>query len=408
MGKPLLAAALVIAAANVVGAQPSATISLGPGVDHYDRAARGDTTEPSVSVDGTLAHRFASGRLRVAYDLDVTTYAASGDWRSVQHHLGGSYRVDFGSSATTRLFVGTSTVLRRNGAAWDAADYTGGAVFGNLEVAPREGVTFRTGYRFDVRRFSALPSLDQTQQDVFGSVLVNLPSRTTLIGEASGGFKAYAGGVASSAAPGIVESNGTQGMMSGNAPGSPHGPASAVSVSGLATIAATVSDNSARASAISLYGRLAQGVGARASVIVETSRRFTGGRVVAAVITTPPGFFDDGVYDDPFASDSLFARVAMKLILANDATLSGSGSWQDKPYRETPATDIEGSTRDGVLRHDRVVRAGVVTTWPLLTARTDVVELDLVTTYDFTRHRSTTADYGYQAHMVGIGVRLSY
>jgi hypothetical protein len=69
---------------------------------------------------------------------------------------------------------------------------------------------------------------------------------------------------------------------------------------------------------------------------------------------------------------------------------------------------LDGLLVAGLLRHDHVVRAGVSASWPLVAARAGVPELDVLTSYDFTRHRSTTAGYNYRSHAVGVGVRLEY
>jgi hypothetical protein len=45
------------------------------------------------------------------------------------------------------------------------------------------------------------------------------------------------------------------------------------------------------------------GLGDRTGVWGQGFVRRAVGRVPPAIVTTPAGFFDDGVYDDPFASD---------------------------------------------------------------------------------------------------------
>jgi hypothetical protein len=126
------------------------------------------------------------------------------------------------------------------------------------------------------------------------------------------------------------------------------------------------------------------------------------------VVTTPARFFDDGVYDDPYASDSTLARVSLKSLAWHDIELGAHASWQDKPYGATPAFDAEGNTIDGVLRHDRVVRAAARASFPIAAARTGAFDVDLLCGYDFTRDRSTTAAYTYTSHALGVGIQVGY
>ena len=59
---------------------------------------------------------------------------------------------------------------------------------------------------------------------------------------------------------------------------------------------------------LTLLGRVAQSLGERTGLSLQATWRGTGGSVPPAVVTTPAGFFDDGVYDDPFASDLVGRR----------------------------------------------------------------------------------------------------
>jgi hypothetical protein len=187
----LTAAALVVGVASLATAQPALTIQFAPGLEAL--SVSGETGDARRNVSGSfdVEHQFAGERARVFYDLDAGTYTTPGDWRYFIHVAGGSYRVALGR-APHGLFLGGAATFRRNGDAWTAADYNALGAFANLELRPRQTIAVRTGYRFDVRRFADFAALDQEQHSGFGSLLVNLQTRTTLIGEVSFGAKRYA------------------------------------------------------------------------------------------------------------------------------------------------------------------------------------------------------------------------
>jgi hypothetical protein len=157
-----------------------------------------------------------------------------------------------------------------------------------------------------------------------------------------------------------------------------------------------------------VFVRLAQSIASRTGLSGEFSRRLVFGDVPPAVIATPARFFDDGVYDDPYASDATVARLALRSFVGSDVEVTTFGSWQDKPYEATPAFDGNGAAIPNELRHDRVWRAGAVASWPIAASRTGPFDVDLVCGYDFTRHQSTTAAYNYVSHTVTVGVALAY
>ena len=91
-----------------------------------------------------------------------------------------------------------------------------------------------------------------------------------------------------------------------------------------------------------MLGRVAQSMTDRTSVSLQYSRRDSFGALPTAVVTTPALFFDDGVYDDPYASDAGALRVSLKRLLRNGMTIDGMGVWVRKDYRGTVALDARG------------------------------------------------------------------
>jgi hypothetical protein len=75
-----------------------------------------------------------------------------------------------------------------------------------------------------------------------------------------------------------------------------------------------------------VYGRVAQSLATRTSLSVDVMHRATFGDVPPAVITTPVELFEDGLYDDPFASDATDARLTFKHIFANHIDVGDGGA----------------------------------------------------------------------------------
>ena len=195
----LILAGLACSAAQA-SAQPGITVNLGgafgsigaPGVAAEER----QTMVGAVEVE----HVLASDRLRLHYEFDGGTYATPGDWDYRLHTAGGTWRVKFGDERKHTLHLGAFGSWRANGLSWSAADYGALGFMANAEVHLSDRATVRFGYRLDARDFPDLDELNQVQHDGFTSVLVNLPSRTTLIGEVHLGAKSYADTVTSSSA----------------------------------------------------------------------------------------------------------------------------------------------------------------------------------------------------------------
>ena len=78
----------------------------------------------------------------------------------------------------------------------------------------------------------------------------------------------------------------------------------------LAMSSSSTSNDPARQ--LTVFGRVAQSLADRVAVSFEASRRNAGGVVAPAVVETPEMLIDDGVYDDPYASDATIWRTGLK------------------------------------------------------------------------------------------------
>ena len=403
----LLSAAALSLSAERAAAQPSLNVTFGRALNTLsstDAVSADDrrTTGAAVEAEHTLAGK----RLRLFYTLDAGDYTTPGDWRYYENIAGATWQLRPQQSKGLAVFAGTDALWRTNGASWAAADYRALGLFVNAEWKPSETRTVRTGYRADVRAFPDMPELDQVEHEGFGSAVFNLQSRTTLVAELRVGAKRYD----------VLDSTALE--TASPAPVTPDGSGSAWSrgrgsrASGLVMSTPSHSPTGSvggTAGQVTVLGRVAQSLTDRTGVTLQYSRRDSFGALPTAVVNTPALFFDDGVYDDPFASDAGALRVSLKHLLRGGMTIDGMGVWVRKDYRGTAALDAEGyALATGDLRADRIWQAGASWTMPAFRERTGPVGFDLFVDYLYTRHRSNDAFYNYSSHGFGIGVSMAY
>src|SRR5512133_1773229 len=164
-----MATVIVLAAASVAAAQPSVSVTLG-------RALNSMTSPEPLTTDGprttggsvAVEQKLADERLRLYYTLDAGDYNTIGDWTFFENQLGTTWQVRRAGNPGPSIFAGVVGTWRSNGSSWAAADYNGIGAFLNAEWKPAETKTFRTGYRFDARRFADMSVLDQVEHDGFG------------------------------------------------------------------------------------------------------------------------------------------------------------------------------------------------------------------------------------------------
>jgi hypothetical protein len=417
--RAVVLAAVACAIAWPAAAQPSLDASIGTSLQSLSTPALGaHDTQSALGGGAGVGLDFDGARGHLGYGLDAGAYASAGDWSYRLHRLDARYRIDL-SHGGTRLHAGATGALRRNGDAWADADYDAVGAFMNLETAPRAGFTLRTGYRIDRRTFDAMPSLDQTEHGAFASLLFNLPSRTTLIGEARAGVKSYRGAVvaldAAAAPPAddpVPATTATGDGSSGQGRGGGRAGAAGAGAMGPGTRPAPPAvgvASSDHAQQLTLLGRVAQSLGERTGLSVQATWRGTGGSVPPAVVTTPAGFFDDGVYDDPFASGLAAAELRLKHVRPGGAVLEASARRFVQSYTAALALGADGlPLPDDALREDRVWRASASVVLPILPSRTGAFDARLQIGYAFTHSASNDAFYDYRDHAGGVALSLGY
>lgn len=391
-----LAAVVALATAAPATAQPSFEVTIGRWFESTTSVVSDPDQTRTLAAQLSAEHQMADERLRLFYDLDAGDFSTVGAWSYFLHHAGAVYRVDF-AQGRHALFVGGNATVRSNGASWSDANFGGVEGLVNVQFSLRPGATLRAGYRLDARRFPDLPDLNQLENSGFASLLANLPSRTTIIGEVQMGGKRYDGEMAIVGAP-------TEPAALGGLRG--RGQGKAFSLTPSVPSAHQVED---RASQVTWLARVAQSIVDRLGVSAQYSQRRAFGNVPPGIVETPPGFVEDGVYDDPYASNLDALSASAKYAFARGDVVEGWGSWMTKDYRATLAAGSDGWPLAGEpLRSDRLVRAGAGWTMPVWPAKTGATAIDLITGYVYTRSRSNDVFYDYTSHMIGVSVSVGF
>ncbi len=132
-----LAVGLLLAAAMSAAAQTSVSTSVGGNFASFSEGASASTRRQDVAATAGLEHLFNDERGRVYYDFDGGTFDSPGDWSYYLNTAGFTYRFGGDDAAARKLYLNGSFVVRRNGDAWAAADYSalGGGL--NGEFHPR-------------------------------------------------------------------------------------------------------------------------------------------------------------------------------------------------------------------------------------------------------------------------------
>jgi hypothetical protein len=399
----LLAAGLLVAWADAATAQTSVSSSVGGSFASFTEGATASTRRQDVAATAGFEHLFNDERGRAYYDFDGGTFDSPGDWTYYLNTAGFTYRFGADGAAARKLYLNGSFVVRKNGDAWAAADYSalGGGL--NGEFHPKGHVTLRTGYRADYRSFSDMTALTQFEQRGFASVLANFETKTTLVAEVNLGAKLYDGQVmldpialtAPEAATGTPRGRGMGMGPSLRASGTYYLPQS--------------QSQDGTAGLVSGLFRVAQSITDRTGVHGQVAFRQTFGAVPPALVTTPAGFFDDGVYDDPFASDAISGQGGVTRAFASGAEIEATVNYADRRYTSTPALDATGSELPGSpLRHDRVWRGAVVWSQPVFGSRTGRADLSVDVGYRLLASQSNDAFYDYTSHGFAMGFSVRY
>lgn len=373
----LVALVLPIAA----GAQPTGTVTFDVPLQRTNASGEPAATRLDFGAAVEAAHLFSSERGRVFYEMTMDSFGSPDRLRTWLHNAG--VTGTFGSERRA-LDVGGSFFWRANEGTWSDAGFRGVNLLASARVKPLPTVTLGASYALYIRSFPDQSALDQTEHYGALRTLVNLPSRTTLVSVLSVGRKGYDG-----REPVVVYADvPTAGTLTS---GQHMGRGWRQSVWQPASVELTGTSGTRRE--WSWAARIAQSLDDRTGVWLEREERRTSGDLPPAIVWTPPLFYDDGVYDDPYVIDARTWRVGARHVFEAAAEVSVWGSESERSYA-------------GLDRRDTLRRAGTEAVFPLAAgARTQV---SAVVGYDYFRNASSEVLESYRAHQGSVGLRLGF
>jgi hypothetical protein len=374
-----LSFAIVLALVSVpAAAQPAGQVEFEVPLRWFAGEAGVTDQQQDLAATLGLEHLMAGERVRVFYDLDVNAFGTQESLRTWLHNGGAT--VTWGSPRRA-LDVGGAVFRRTNDGTWADAGFKGANVLTSLRLQPRSGLAIAASYALYARTFADQPALDQYEHVVSTRLLANFPTRTTLLGAVSLGGKRYDGRVVTVAdeAPTYTSTvrAGGRGWRQGL----------------LAPARVDVVGAPAARRQWTWAVRLAQSLDERTGVWIEREERRIGGELPPAIVWTPPLFYDDGVYDDPYVIDARSWRAGAKHVFASGFELSAWASRAKRAYA-------------GLLRADVLSRAGAEGAMPILDRAR--FALEVIARYGYFENESSDLQEGYRAHQASVGVRVAF
>lgn len=382
----LMHAVLFVLLTSPAWAQPAGSVTVQVPVQRTTSSGDGIDTSSIVSGAASIEHWFAHDLGRVFYEVALDRYQTDDAWDTWLHNAGGVRTFTFGK---TSLDAGAAFFWRATSGGWADAGFRGVNLQSSVQrELPRGSVM--VGHNFYVRRFEDAPALDQIEHAGNVRALANFPSRTTLIAAASVGWKRYDGGTIATSASGDAGSAG-RGPGRGNMLLRP-------------VVTYSIAGDPIRRTSWSWSARVAQSLDDRTGVWMEREERRTDGEPPPAIVWTPPLFYDDGVYDDPYAIEARTWRAGVRHLFARGDELGVWASRSQRGYAGLGVLDATGEVSG--QRTDTLVRGGVDAT--ILLQATSRVDLRLVGGYGYVKNGSNDAAEAYRSHVVSLGLNLRF
>jgi hypothetical protein len=376
--------ALLLFGAATAPAQSSGTVTFDVPMQWTTQSGEPTNQRNDFGAAIDAEHLFASERGRLFYQMTMDSFGSPDAIRTWLHNAG--VMGTFGNDRRA-IDVGGSLFWRANQDTFGDSGFRGVNLLATARVKPLSTMTVSASYALYMRAFADQPALDQTEH--YGSMraLVNLQTRTTLVGVVSIGRKAYDG----------QESVFVYNEISGSEP-TPLSLGSQVGRGGwrqslLHPVQVETVGGPGTRTEWSWAARVAQSLDDRTGVWLEREERRTNGDLPPAIVWTPPLFFDDGVYDDPYVIDARTWRAGARHLFAGGQEISGWASESDRSYA-------------GLPRVDTLRRAGLEVVVPLFTRPGS--QISAVGGYNYFRNLSSEEFESYQAHQATVGVRLGF
>lgn len=361
-------------AATPAAAQTSGRATFEIPVQWISPSSEASVTRQNIAGAFTVEHGVGEERARLFYDVTLDAFGGPDLLRTWLHNGGAT--VAFGDERRA-LEVGGSLFWRGNEGEWADAGFKGVNLVAIARAQPIPGASVTATYGFYNRLFPEQPALDQVEHLGSAQTILNFSTRTTFVGHASLGSKSYDGREVLSSYVDALPSSRMRGWRTG----------------AFVPVASTVIGEPAQRSQWSLLARVAQSLTDRIGVWVEHERRGTGGDLPPTIVWTPPMFYDDGVYDDPYVIDQRAWRGGIKQVFPAGAEVRGWFNYADREYA-------------GLSRTDGLTRAGAAGVVPVFVHQ--ALALEAVADYGWTRNTSSDPAESYRAHAMSLGLRLRF
>jgi hypothetical protein len=330
-----------------------------------------------------LSDRITTLGLQAGYDwiTDATNtglvYSGSYNYfglvpgRTYQYHTAGvTYAQLFGEEQQTLWNAGASYGIRSDREEYAFYDHTSLSVSTSIKTPLSENLLGRTGYTFRTMRFSELDAFDYAEHVLFAQTSFFLPSRTTVIAEATMGVKLYR-------TPNEDSSMVSQGRGRGNS--------------------ATSSPSVTQATGLVRIGQGLTG---------STGLSFTGAYQInlqkeVRYLGSDYGMVsDDEIFDDHYGYEGPQASLMLTQMLPWEMQARLTGSWQRRSYASQSAYDALG-TMVAADRLDTRTALNVQLHFPI-----EWLGCTVGLAYDHIRNTSNDAFFTYTNNAVTL--QLSY
>jgi hypothetical protein len=367
-------------------AQPAGAVTFEMPIQSSSVAGAPAETARIASGSASIEHWFSQERARVFYEVSLDRFRTADAWDTWLHNAGAVRTFALGN---TSLDTGAALFWRANSGGWADAGFHGANVQSTLRRELKAG-SVSASYNFYLRTFSDAPALDQVEH--YGSVraLTNLQSRTTLVGAVSVGWKRYAGDVVETI-PATPAATAARGQGRG-----------AMLLRPLTTYPQNGEGVSRRLWTWS--ARVAQSLDDRTGVWVEHEQRGANGEPPPALVWTPPLFYDDGVYDDPYAIEARTWRAGARHVFARGDELA---VWTSRSARDFIGLGVLDESGAAIAeRSDTLGRSGIDAT--IVLRSTSRFDLLLLAGYEHVRNESNDWAEAYRSHVASLGLSVGW
>ena len=366
-------------------AEGAKRISIGGIYDNNAYGSYAEKTDYITQVGVYLAGRRGSegSEIEYYYSGNGNLFAQSGTRTFAINRIGVAYARQLGEGRSG-FTAGGSFSLRLDRSYYDVYDYFGARGYINGKWYVRPSVLLRLGYRLRLREYWNLDEFSYTEHYLFAQVSKFLPTRTTLRGDISFGYKDHRSPERGSF--GYGPGQGGRGRM-WSAPSDPVD--SGVPGEGQVVLALQVAQSLAENTGLSLRYQT--------RLNTTSTPHYVSGEKSA--YSEDEDIFNDR-YD--YEGHEWTARLTQQLPGRVRAVLGGG--YEIRNYDGRPALDLLGEpTASGALREDRSAFGSISVERPLTERVTAGVW------YGFERNRSNDPYYDYNGrHSLSVGFDIRF